>query len=90
MLSEADAETLVRRAIMAEGWTTGSRGWTRTRDWTRASFIRYQRRLLQEYGRLARVRVHHRERPPVINTVQRQLRHHLLPVLTGGTVPAEA
>ncbi len=89
---KADAETLVRRAILAEGLDYWESGLDQNPGMDPyESFIRYQRRLLREYGRLASefgfITVNARTS---INTVQRQLRHHLLPVLTGGAVPAEA
>ncbi len=83
---KADAETLVRRAILAEGLDYWESGLDQNPGMDPyESFIRYQRRLLREYGRLARefgfITVNAR---PSVNTVQRQLRHHLLPILQGG------
>ncbi|MGQ9553189.1 MAG: dTMP kinase [Anaerolineae bacterium] len=83
---KADVRTLVRRALLSQGldyWESGLDQNPRLDPFD--SFIRYQRRLLREYDRLARefnfVIVNGR---PSVQTVQAHLREHILPILDGG------
>jgi len=80
---EADVKTLVKRALLSGGldyWESGLDQNPGLDPYD--SFLTYQKRLLREYGRLARefgfVVVNARRR---INTVQRKLRESIQPIL---------
>ena len=82
----ADVRTLVRRALLSQGLDYWESGLDRNPGLDPYdSFIKYQRRLLREYDRLAReldfVVVNAR---PSVQTVQAHLRQHILPILDGG------
>lgn len=89
---EADPETLVRRALLADGldyWESGLDQNPGLDPYD--SFIRYQRKLLQEYARLAGefgfVTI---DATSPIATVQRSLRRHLVLLLTRSSPPDPA
>ncbi|MHB0874838.1 MAG: dTMP kinase [Anaerolineae bacterium] len=89
MYLRADVQTLVRRALLANGldyWESGLDQNPGLDPYD--SFIRYQRRLLREYDRLARdfgfVVVGARRS---IHTVQASLRRHIAPILPHETLP---